>query len=134
MAGETGIPTTGSGTGGSSVVPPGILAGGTGAAAAASANGGGSAALVLAETPEETAEDSEGRDTRLDRLAMQLDVMVRVQSMRVQDLLSLENGTVVETIHEHSQDLPVRCGGALLAWAEFEVVDQKLAVRITRLA
>jgi flagellar motor switch protein FliN/FliY len=102
--------------------------------AAASANGGGSAALVLAETPEETAEDSEDRDTRLDRLAMQLDVMVRVQSMRVQDLLSLENGAVVETIHEHSQDLPVRCGGALLAWAEFEVVDQKLAVRITRLA
>jgi flagellar motor switch protein FliN/FliY len=40
---------------------------------------------------------------------------------------------VVETVHEHTQDVPVRCGGALLMWSEFEVLDQTLAVRITRL-
>jgi flagellar motor switch protein FliM len=74
------------------------------------------------------------RDTRLDRLPMQLDVMVKVRAFRVQDLLALEKGTVVETVHEHTQDVPLMCGGALLLWAEFEMAGQKLAARITRLA
>lgn len=74
------------------------------------------------------------RDTRLDRLPMQLNVAVKVRSFRVQDLLALEKGSVVETVHEHSQDVPLACGGALLMWAEFEVMGQKLAVRVTRLA
>jgi flagellar motor switch protein FliN/FliY len=73
------------------------------------------------------------RDTRLDRLPMQVDILLKVHSFRVQDLLSMEKGTVVETVHEHTQDVPVRCGGALLMWSEFEVLDQTLAVRITRL-
>jgi flagellar motor switch protein FliM len=73
-------------------------------------------------------------DARLDRLPMQLDVLVKVRSFRVQDLLALERGSVVETIHEHSQDVPLVCGGAVLMWAEFELAGQKLAVRITRLA
>lgn len=74
------------------------------------------------------------RDQRLDRLRMQLDVMVRARTFRVGDLLALGRNSVVESLHEHTQDLPVRCGGVLLMWAEFEVVDHKLAVRITRLA
>ncbi len=73
-------------------------------------------------------------NNRLNRLLMQADVMVKIHSFRVQDLLSMERGTVVETIHEHTQDVPVRCGGALLLWSEFEVLDQRLAVRVTRLA
>jgi len=93
---------------------------------------GGGAALMVSETPE--AEERENRDTRLDRMPVQLDVMVRIRGMRVEDLLRLEKGTVLETIHEHTQDVPMECGGALLVWAEFEVLDQKLAVRITRLA
>jgi flagellar motor switch protein FliN/FliY len=70
----------------------------------------------------------------LDRLPMQVDVVVRVHSFRVKDLLSMEKGTVVETVHEHTQDVPLRSGGALLLWSEFEVLDQRLAVRVTRLA
>jgi flagellar motor switch protein FliN/FliY len=73
-------------------------------------------------------------DTRLDRLPMRLDALVKVHSFRVQDLLSMEKGTIVETVHEHTQDVPVRSGSALLVWAEFEVLDQRLAVRITRLS
>jgi flagellar motor switch protein FliM len=73
-------------------------------------------------------------DTRFDRLPMQLEVRVKVCGFRVQDLLALDRGSVVETIHEHTQDVPVVCGGALLMWAEFEMAGQKLAVRITRLA
>ena len=70
----------------------------------------------------------------LDRMGMRLDIMVRVPSFCVRDLLALETGTVVETEQDHAQDVPVRSGGALLAWGEFEVVNEALAVRLTRLA
>jgi flagellar motor switch protein FliN/FliY len=92
-------------------------------------------ALPARETAtEESLPEEPAGDPRLDRLPMQVDVVIRVHSFRVQDLLSMEKGTVVETIHEHTQDVPVRCGGALLLWSEFEVLDQRLAVRVTRLA
>ncbi|HEY1808297.1 MAG TPA: FliM/FliN family flagellar motor switch protein [Acidobacteriaceae bacterium] len=70
----------------------------------------------------------------LGRMGMRLDVMVKVPSFCVRDLLALERGTVVETEHDHTQDVPVESGEALLAWAEFEVVNERLAVRLTRLA
>jgi flagellar motor switch protein FliN len=63
---------------------------------------------------------------------MELHVMVNVERMRVENLLALERGTVLTTVHEHSPDVPVHCGVALLMWGEFEVVEQKLAVRVTR--
>ncbi|HEX4005957.1 MAG TPA: FliM/FliN family flagellar motor C-terminal domain-containing protein [Acidobacteriaceae bacterium] len=93
-----------------------------------------SSALSLRVEEGEEARPHESRESRLDHLPMQLDVMVKVRSFRVEDLLALTKGTVVETIHEHAQDIPVQCGGALLVWAEFEVVEQNLAVRVTRLA
>lgn len=65
---------------------------------------------------------------------MQLDVVIRVRSLRVADLLSLTRGSILETVHDHGQDIPVSCGGTLLVWGEFEMVEQNLAVRITRLA
>ncbi|MGC2638651.1 MAG: FliM/FliN family flagellar motor C-terminal domain-containing protein [Acidobacteriaceae bacterium] len=67
-------------------------------------------------------------------MPMRLDVLMKVRSFRVQDLLAMQKGTVVETVHGHSQDVPLACGGALLVWGEFEVVEQKLGVRITHLA
>jgi flagellar motor switch protein FliN/FliY len=94
----------------------------------------GTGALVVRSEDELGQLPPEELDTRLDRLPMRLDGIVNVHSFRVQDLLSMEKGTIVETVHEHTQDVPVCCGGALLAWAEFEVLDQRLAVRITRLA
>ncbi|HTV14975.1 MAG TPA: FliM/FliN family flagellar motor C-terminal domain-containing protein [Acidobacteriaceae bacterium] len=91
------------------------------------------ALLIRGEGLEDSQAEPE-RDTRLDRMPMQLNVAVKVRSFRVQDLLTLQKGTVVETVHEHSQDVPLQCGGALLMWAEFELMGQKLAVRVTRLA
>lgn len=116
------------------VGPGGRASGGRVAGESATPSGalGGGAALMVSETPE--AGETENRDTRLDRMPVQLDVMVRIRGMRVEDLLRLEKGTVLETVHDHTQDVPMECGGALLVWAEFEVLDQKLAVRITRLA
>lgn len=68
----------------------------------------------------------------LSRLPLQLDVTVPVPSFRVQDLLALEKGAVLESRWPHNDDVPVWCGGSQLVWSEFEVVDQKLAVRVTR--
>ncbi len=65
-------------------------------------------------------------------LPVQLDVTVPIPSFRVHNLLSLEKGTVLESTWSHVEDVPVWCGGVQLMWAEFEVVDQKLAVRVTR--
>lgn len=66
-------------------------------------------------------------------LPMQLDVTVPIPSFRVQDLLALEKGAVLESRWTHSDDVPVWCGGVQLVWSEFEVIDRKLAVRVTRL-
>jgi flagellar motor switch protein FliN/FliY len=68
------------------------------------------------------------------KLPLQLDLRVPVPSFRVQRLLSLEKGQVVETAWSHTEDLPLWSGGVQLVWTEFEVVDQKIAVRVTRLA
>src|SRR5579862_4918735 len=67
------------------------------------------------------------------KLPLQLDLRVPLPSFRVQNLLSLEKGQVIETAWQHTEDLPLWSGGVHLVWTEFEVVDQKLAVRITRL-
>jgi flagellar motor switch protein FliN/FliY len=124
------------GAGGAPAPAPGAVGAGeaqaSGSAAAGPAPAGGGALVVRSDGVEEL--PAEEFDTRLDRLPMRLDVMVKVHSFRVQDLLSMEKGTIVETVHEHTQDMPVSSGGALLVWAEFEVLDQRLAVRITRLA
>jgi flagellar motor switch/type III secretory pathway protein FliN len=117
----------------SGVQPPGAPSNGA-AGPGADPNGAMGTALAMREEGVEDPLLAEAeRDTRLDRLPMQVDILLKVHSFRVQDLLSMEKGTVVETVHEHTQDVPVRCGGALLMWSEFEVLDQTLAVRITRL-
>jgi flagellar motor switch protein FliM len=67
------------------------------------------------------------------KLPLQLDLRVPLPSFRVQNLLSLEKGQVIETAWPHTEDLPLWSGGVHLVWTEFEVVDQKLAVRVTRL-
>jgi flagellar motor switch protein FliN len=94
---------------------------------------GTQALAVLGSGLDESLSGDETRDARLDHLPMQVDVLVKVRAFRVQDLLSMEKGTVVETVHEHTQDVPLHSGGALLMWSEFEVLDQRLAVRVTRL-
>jgi flagellar motor switch protein FliN/FliY len=68
------------------------------------------------------------------KLPLQLDLRVPVPSFRVQNLLSLEKGQIVETVWPHTEDLPLWAGDVQLVWTEFEVVDQKLGVRVTRLA
>lgn len=66
-------------------------------------------------------------------LPVELDVAIPVRSFRVRNLLALEPGSVIETQWSNSEDMPISAGSVQLAWSEFEVVDDQLAVRVTRL-
>jgi flagellar motor switch/type III secretory pathway protein FliN len=101
-----------------------------------SAANAGSAFLVQGEARDSSrvARKPLTEGSPLASLPMQLDVTVPIPGFRVQHLLALEKGAVLESRWAHADDVPVWCGGAQLVWTEFEVVDQKLAVRVTRLA
>jgi len=63
-------------------------------------------------------------------LALDLPVI----NFTVGDLLSLTRGSIVETSYHQSSDLPLRVNGQLVGWTEFEVVGDRLAVRLTDLS
>jgi flagellar motor switch protein FliN/FliY len=96
----------------------------------------GSALLVRSESESQEAVASAAlaTDSPLACLPVQLDVTVPIPSFRVENLLALEKDSVLESHWSHGEDVPVWCGGVQLAWTEFEVVDQKLAVRVTRIS
>lgn len=70
----------------------------------------------------------------LERLPVGLVVSVPVREFRIRHLLAMEPGALIETQWGHGEDLPLSSGDVQLAWSEFEVVDTRLAVRVTRLA
>jgi flagellar motor switch protein FliM len=51
----------------------------------------------------------------------------------VQDLLTLKEGQVFESLSPATDDVPVKVGQTQLGWSEFEVQDQRMALRLTRL-
>jgi flagellar motor switch/type III secretory pathway protein FliN len=64
------------------------------------------------------------------RLALDIPVL----RFTVGDLLGLVSGSIVETSYHQSSDLPLRVNGQLVGWTEFEVVGERLAVRLTDLS
>ena len=66
-------------------------------------------------------------------LPVEVDVAVPIRKFRVRNLLALGVGAVIASHWVQGEDMPLAARGAQLAWTEFEVIDQKLAVRITRL-
>ena len=68
------------------------------------------------------------------QLPVELGVTIPVREFRVRQLLALAPGQVIETQWNHGDDLPLAAGDVQLAWSEFEVVETRLAVRVTRLA
>ncbi len=69
----------------------------------------------------------------ISQLPVELDVIIPVRDFRVRQLLALAPGQVIETQWSHGDDLPLAAGDVQLAWSEFEVVETRLAVRVTRL-
>jgi flagellar motor switch/type III secretory pathway protein FliN len=64
-------------------------------------------------------------------LPFTLSVEIPVVRFTIGDLLALKAGSIVETGCHPTCDLPLRANGLLIGWAEFEVVGDCLAVRIT---
>lgn len=60
-----------------------------------------------------------------------LTLEVPVVNFTIGDLLSLKKGSIVETACHHTSDIPLRVNQLLIGWTEFEVVGDRLAVRIT---
>jgi flagellar motor switch/type III secretory pathway protein FliN len=63
-----------------------------------------------------------------------LSLEVPVSRFTVGDLLRLRIGSIVETASHHTSDIPLRANGLLIGWTEFEVIGNRVAVRITELA
>lgn len=54
-----------------------------------------------------------------------------VVGFTIGDLLTLTKGSIVETACHHTSDVPLRVNQLLIGWTEFEVVGDRLAVRMT---
>ena len=67
-------------------------------------------------------------------LPCQLSLEIPVTKFTVGDLLRLGKGSIVETACHYTSDVPLRANGLLIGWTEFEVIGNRLAVRITELA
>lgn len=104
---------------------------------APAAEGAATQALVTVAPTETEQELDENEAPHLSapiaRLPVELDVAVPVRGFRVRNLLALDPGQVIETEWANGEDMPLSAGELQLAWAEFEVVDTELAVRVTRL-
>ncbi len=70
----------------------------------------------------------------LSRLPMRLTAGIPLACFKVRDLLALRKGQMIATAWTSTDDVPLRIGSVQLSWSEFEVVEHKMAVRLTRLA
>jgi flagellar motor switch protein FliN/FliY len=64
------------------------------------------------------------------RVTLRAGVMLR---FKVRDLITLKEGQVFESLSPATDDVPVRVGQMHLGWSEFEVLQQRMALRLTRL-
>jgi len=98
--------------------------------------GAATAGQALVPSPRQLGEDESepGFGPLVARLPVELDVAVPVRDFRVRKLLALAPGEMIASQWSHGIDLPLAAGAVQLAWTEFEVLDTKLAVRVTRLA
>jgi flagellar motor switch protein FliN len=99
---------------------------------------GAESALVVSDPSQEHSkvrlQEILAAESALGALPVELKVAIPIPSFRVRDLVTIEKGRVLASDWANGEDLPLSCGDTQLVWTEFEVVDQKMAVRVTRLA
>ena len=92
------------------------------------------AETATARQPESSESSLTAADwTRVHDLACLLTVDLALPGVKVRDLMRIEHDTVIDSHWHLSADMPLRVNGELIAWGEFEVVGDHLAVRITEL-
>ena len=67
------------------------------------------------------------------KLTCQVSLEIPVPQFTVRDLLRLSPEDVIDTRWAQTTDVPVRINGLLLSWAEFELIGNKMAIRLTEL-
>lgn len=70
---------------------------------------------------------------KLAQLRVTLQAGALLNRFKVSDLLAMKEGQVFESLSPATEDVPVRVGQVQLGWSEFEVLEQKMALRLTRL-
>jgi flagellar motor switch protein FliM len=70
----------------------------------------------------------------ISRLPVTLSVNIPLKRFKVRDLLGLACGQTVHSSWAVTEDVPLNAGKLQLNWGEFEVVDHRMALRLTRLA
>jgi len=83
--------------------------------------------------PAQIVSDSATLWTAAQNLPCHLGVEMPAAGFTVRDLLQLEPNSLLATTCLQSSNVPLSVNGRLLAWAEFEVFGNKLAVRLTEL-
>jgi flagellar motor switch/type III secretory pathway protein FliN len=69
----------------------------------------------------------------LAKLRVTLRAVVGLNSFKVRDLLALKEGQVFESLSPDTDDVNLLVGQVQVGWSEFEVLDQRMALRLTRL-
>lgn len=72
--------------------------------------------------------------TRVEGLPCLLSIEIAVPGFTVGDLVRLEAGRLVDTHWTVGADVPLLINGELVAWSEFEIANNHVAVRLTELA
>ena len=67
-------------------------------------------------------------------LAVKLEAKIPLRGLHVRDLLTLESGQTIESAWPVTEDVPLKVGQVQLCWCEFEVVERRMSLRLTRLA
>jgi flagellar motor switch protein FliN/FliY len=70
----------------------------------------------------------------LSQMTVVTSAAIPIAGFKIRDLVQLQPGQVVETAWAHTEDVPLKAARVHVAWSEFEVVEQSLMVRLTRLA
>jgi len=66
-------------------------------------------------------------------LPCQLFVALEVPQFTVRDLLCLSVNSLVDTQRREGAHVPVLINSVMVGWAEFDVIDGRLAVRMTEM-
>jgi flagellar motor switch/type III secretory pathway protein FliN len=69
----------------------------------------------------------------LAQLRLTIRAGVALNRFRVRDLLALKEGQVFESLSSATEDVPVKVSQMQLGWSEFEVLEQRMSLRLTRL-
>ena len=85
------------------------------------------------ESTTERSPSEEANWAHVKGLPCRLSVEIRVPHFTVRKLLDMGTGTILDTYHVEGSHVPVLVNGQMVAWGEFDVMDDALAIRLTEL-